>query len=92
MTDLRDDLREGLEGKLSPEVINKLLDEVLSIKKQARGWCPTCKKAVQVEISDPKAVVAATTELLNQTMGRPKEAGVSESERISFERVVYLGE
>ena len=69
----REDIAAALESKLSPEQVGMLVDEVLAIKKGARGWCPSCKKHVQVEISDAKAVVSAMTDLLSQAYGRPKE-------------------
>lgn len=73
---------------MSPEQLRLLLDEILSAKKGARGWCPACRKAVQVEIADAGAVVKALAELANQGFGRPKEQQVAESERIVFVREV----
>jgi hypothetical protein len=92
MSDLRADIAAALDGWLTPEQLKVLLDEILAIKKGARGWCPGCKKAVMVEISDAKAVVGAMADLANQGFGRPGETVDAESERISFERVVYLGD
>ena len=76
---------------MTPEQLKKLLDEILEAKKGARGWCPNCKKAVQVEIADAKAVVGAMSDLANQGFGRPGETQGSDEEKIQFERVVYLG-
>ena len=90
--DLRADIASALDGWLSPEQLALLLDEILAIKKGARGWCPNCKKAVQVEIADAKAVVSAMADLANQGFGRPGERSGSDDDRIVFERVVYLGD
>jgi len=84
--DLRSDIASALDGWLSEEQLRALLDEVLASRKQARGWCPNCKRAVQVEIPDAGAVVKAMAELANQGFGRPKEQQVAESERITFVR------
>jgi hypothetical protein len=74
MSDAREAARQALNEKLDPAMLNRLLDEVLAITKQARGWCTHCKKAVMVEVSDPKAVVSALSELLTQAEGRPGTA------------------
>jgi hypothetical protein len=74
MSDARENARQALNGKLTPAKLDTLLDEVLAITKQARGWCTQCKKAVMVEVSDPKAVVSALSELLTQAEGRPGTA------------------
>ena len=63
--------RRPLDGLLGRETLNVLLKEVLAISKGARGWCGSCKKGVQVEIPDAKAVVSAMSELLVQAKGRP---------------------
>ena len=68
--DARGRIEEALDGLLDKETLAVLLTEVLAIKKQARGWCPNCKKAVQVDIPDSKAVVSAMGELLTQAKGR----------------------
>ena len=91
MSDLRADITKALEGWLTPEQLSALLDEILAAKKNARGWCTNCKKAVQVEIPDAKAVVSAMADLANQGFGRPGESQGSDDEKIVFERVVYLG-
>src|SRR5690242_17102171 len=78
----RDLAREQLQGFLTPEKLDVLLNEVLEIKKGARGWCPSCRRAVPVEISDAKAVVSALGELLTQAYGRPgQEVGEDSGER-----------
>jgi hypothetical protein len=92
MSDLRGDIATALEGWLTPEQLSALLDEILAIKKSARGWCGTCKKHVVVEISDPKAVVSAMADLANQGFGRPTEASGADDDRIVFKRLVKLEE
>ena len=92
MSDTRSQIGDALAGKLTPEQLEKLMDEVLEIKKSARGWCPNCNKAVMVEVPDAKAVVGATADLMNQAWGRPQDDKV-EAEGIVFVRkVVYGGE
>lgn len=92
MSDARSEIGKALESRLSPEQIEMLLNEILAIKKQARGWCSKCKKQVQVEIPDASAVTKALMELANQAWGRPDVAASGDDEKIIFERVVYLGE
>lgn len=71
MSDARSRARDALNGKLTPEVLDTLVDEVLASTKRARGWCPECQKQVWVEIPDSKAVTSALSELLTQAEGRP---------------------
>ena len=92
MADVRGDLGAALEGRLTPEQIKLLLDEVLAIKKQAWANCPHCKKKSLVEIPDAKAVTSCLIDLSNQAWGRPGEAAGLDDEKIVFERVVYLTE
>ena len=87
----REDIAAALESKLSPEQLTALMDEVLVARKGARGWCPSCKKHVQVEISDAKAVVSAMTDLLSQAYGRPKEQEKSEGGIVVNRTVVFEG-
>jgi hypothetical protein len=89
---LREDIAAALDGWLTPEQLKSLLDEVLAVKKQARGWCKKCGGQVQVEIPDAKGVVGAMADLANQGFGRPGERSGSGDDRIVFERVVYLGD
>lgn len=72
------------------ETIRFVIATALQAKKQARGWCPNCKKAVMVEIDDSRAAISALETLANQAKGRPGEAQGLDDERIVFERVVYL--
>jgi hypothetical protein len=95
MSDLRDDIASALEGWMTQEQLKELLDEILASKKKGRAEfvCKGCgKKQIQyAEIPDARAVTSALVELANQGFGRPKEAVVSDGEKIHFERVVYLG-
>ena len=84
----RQSLAEGLTHYLTPAQITALLDEALALKKQARAWCPGCKKAVQVEIADAKAVVDSVSTLLTQGFGRP--SGRQHEAEIIVNREVIL--
>jgi len=68
-----------MDGFLDAGQMKALLDEVLKLEKRARGWCPNCNKHVIVTVPDPKAVVGALGELLNQSKGRPREQVVDQS-------------
>ncbi len=87
----REEIREALASKLTPEQIELLVDEVLAIKKGARGWCPSCKKHVQVEIHDARASVAALTDLLAQGFGKPVEEAKSDQGIVVNRTVVFEG-
>ena len=95
MADTDGDLRSRtdliLEKYVSDEDLRALVAASLESKKQARGWCPNCKKAVQVEINDAKAAVSALETLLNQAKGRPDVAQQAEDDRIVFDRVIEWG-
>lgn len=90
-SDARQRIEESLEGSLDRETLDALLKEVLAIRKQARGWCPNCKKAVMVEIPDAKAVSSAMGDLLTQAKGRPTEAQADAGLTVSY-RVELLPE
>lgn len=92
MSDLRADLAKALGEAVTDEKLKEAILLALELKKGARGWCPNCRKAVQVEINDSKAVIGALGELMNQSYGRPGETASSDEEKIVFERVVYLGD
>lgn len=92
MNDVRTQIGSALEGKLTQEQLDTLMNEVLAITKNSRGWCSTCKKSVFVEVPDAKAVTGALVDLANQAWGRPQE-GSHEPEGITFVRkVFYAGE
>ena len=73
----RDEIGRALEGKLTPEQLKFLMDEVLAIRKQAHGefTCKAChqKQKHLVEIPDARAVTSALTDLMTQSWGRPTE-------------------
>ena len=69
--DARALIADGLDEFLTKEQVTLLMDEVLKMTKTAWCSCPSCKKRVQVEVPDAKAVVGALGELLTQAKGRP---------------------
>lgn len=75
--DIRQQIGKQLESKFDESQLKLLLDEVLSIKKQA--WVDiSCKKCGQKqralgEVSDARSVTTALKDLLNQAWGAPKE-------------------
>jgi hypothetical protein len=88
----RDLVADALRSYLTPEQLGALLDEVLAITKEARGWCPLCKKHVRVDIPDAKAVVSAMGDLLTQGFGRPAQEGVEDGgDRIVLNRTIVFG-
>jgi hypothetical protein len=90
--DARGRIEEARDGVLDRGTLDVLLKEVLAVTKQARGWCPNCKKAVHVDIPDSKAVVSAMGELLTQAKGRPaQEAQDDEHVTVNY-YVVLRGE
>lgn len=90
MSDTRSQIGDALRDKLTDEQLTKLMDEVLAIEKGARGWCPTCNKAVMVQVADAKAVTGAIVDLANQAWGRPQD-DKQEAEGIQFVRKVVYG-
>lgn len=89
MSEARPRIKKALEDRLTDEQLKIIMDEVLQMTKKARGWCPSCKKHVNVEIADAKAVVGALSDLLIQAEGRPKEAQ-EDGERITLVRQVFF--
>ena len=69
--DARSLIGEALDEFLEADQIRLLMDEVLKMTKTAWCNCPNCKKRVQVEFPDAKAVVGALSELLTQAKGSP---------------------
>lgn len=88
--DAREAIRKALDSKFDAELVNQLLENVLAIEKQARGWCPNCKKSVVVSVQDAKAVVSALNDLLIQAKGRPAQAEVEERAGFEFVNKVVL--
>lgn len=94
MSEARGRIKDALEDKLTPNQLTALVDEVLAITKQGRGWCPSCNKAVLVQVADSKAVVTAISELLTQAEGRPKqqEAGEGDALTVVYQVILDGGE
>lgn len=90
--DLRRRIDVALEEVVTDELLRAHIAASFEAKKGARGWCPGCGKAVQVEINDVKATVAALETLANQAKGRPDVAAREEADRIVFKRLVKLEE
>lgn len=91
MSEARGRIKGALEDKLTDDQLRILLDEVLAVTKQGRGWCPGCKKSVLVQVHDAKAVVNAISELLTQAEGRPKQQESDAEAGITFVRKVIFG-
>ena len=93
MSDVRQDIGAALTGKLTPEQIKVLIDEVLAIKKKARVEF-TCSKDCKrkqihtAEINDARAVTSALVELANQAWGRPTETQPEEGVKVEYRVVV----
>lgn len=89
MADVRTDIGAALEGKLTPEQLAYLMNEVLAIKKVVSGdfHCRHCNKTTmkKVEVPDAKAVTSALGELLNQAHGRP-QTETDQDQTITFVR------
>ena len=96
MSKAKDDARAAidkmLDNKIDEDLLNTLFENVLSLEKSARGWCPSCKKAVNVTINDAKAVVSALNELLVQAKGRPAQSEGEEKQGFEFVNKVILVE
>ena len=94
MSKAADDARQAidkmLDSKIDEDLLNTLFENVLSLEKSARGWCPSCKKAVNVTINDAKAVVSALNELLVQAKGRPAQSEEESKQSFSFVNKVVL--
>ena len=81
-----------MNGKLDAKQVKFLMDEVLAITKQARGWCKECNKAVYVDIPDAKSVTGALTDLANQAWGRPQESSRAEADLVVNRRVFVVSD
>lgn len=68
-------VREAFADDLADEkeALRALLKQGLQATKKARGWCPNCKKAVYVEVTDTGAAVKVAEFFANQGLGRPGE-------------------
>ena len=93
--DVRADLARGLEGKLTPEQIATLIDEVLAINKPVNADF-SCKKCGANQrqvgtVSDARAVVSALAELMNQSWGKQTD-DKRETEIIVHRQVILVAE
>jgi hypothetical protein len=93
--DPRGSLARALQGYLTPEQMDKLVNEVLAIEKRTSVEFH-CKKCGHLQrqygsVSDAKAVAVALPDLLNQAYGRPVEATVM-ADPIRFYRLTDMSE
>lgn len=93
MSDPREVLATALGTYMTPEQVQKLIDEILAIEKRSSAEF-TCKKCNQRQmqwttISDAKAVASALGDLLSQGFGRPSESS-EKVEPIIFKRLTNL--
>lgn len=90
--DVRGSIAEALEGRLTPDQIAFLIDEVLATTKKpwAEFACKKCgaKQRQQAEMPDAPAVTRALDVLMNQSWGRPTDA--RHETEIVVNRHVYL--
>lgn len=90
MSEPREAIATALSNYLTPEQIQKLIDEILAIDKRssAEFTCKGCgKRQMQwTTISDAKAVASALADLLAQGFGRPSESS-EKIEPIIFQRL-----
>ena len=95
MADVRNDIGTALEGKLSAEQLEKLMDEVLAITKSvsAEFTCRHCRKKTmnRVTVPDAKAVTSALVELANQAWGRPQQESEGVQPITFVRKIVYSG-
>ena len=93
MAEPRDELAAKLSSYLTPEQIEKLVDEVLAITKRASAEfsCKSCgqRQMRWTDIPDAKAVASALADLMNQAFGRPGETSDT-TEPILFKRLTKL--
>ena len=66
----RDRVAQGLAGYRSPELLEKLLGEVMALEKVAWGSCK-CGKRVQISVPDARAVTSSLVDLLKEGYGTP---------------------
>ena len=69
----RQELGEILNSDDRREKLNMLVDQVLDLKGVQWGFCPNCKKKVQVEVSDLKGRIDGMIKLLEQAEGKPRD-------------------
>lgn len=79
--------------RLYEDVIARLEQQSKDATKKVTLNCPACRKASQVEVSDPKALLAIAEFLVEHGYGRPPAAGdaAGEADRsIVFQNLVIL--
>lgn len=95
LADPRTAIADALAAYLSPEQVERLVDEILAIHKRVpvKLECDYCgrAKSAYVEVPDAKAVVSALTELLSQGFGRPDVAKM-EKDLVTIRRFTDLTE
>lgn len=64
-------MAELLGEEATRDRLRELLDRVLNLNGLAWGYCPGCRKKVQVEVPDVKKQVDALTTLFDQAFGKP---------------------
>ena len=93
MPEPRDELAKKLSQYLTPEQIEKLIDEILAITKRVSAEF-TCKKCGQRQmqwttVNDAKAVALALGDFMNQAFGRPSESNET-VEPVIFKRLTTV--
>lgn len=92
MTDqasIRDRFQADLDARY--DQLLAVIDEGLAATKRVWVSCPHCKRRSEVDVPDTKAALEAAEFTANRSLGRPGvESDPAESERIIFERVVYM--
>ena len=67
--DARQRIDAALSDVLTPERIETVVDRVLEARKKVSANCPSCNKAITVEVDDARAVAAALADLLKPGEG-----------------------
>jgi hypothetical protein len=91
----REMLAAALTGYLTPEQLQKLIDEVLASTKRmnAEVTCRHCgrRQMAFVQVNDAKAVALALPDLLNQAFGRVGEQN-QQNDPVLFKRLTVLSD
>lgn len=95
MAEPRVEIARALQAHLTPQQIDKLIDEVLAIEKRKSAEF-TCRKCGQrqmqwTNINDARAVTTALSDLMAQAYGRPQEAS-EKMEPVQFYRLTNMEE
>jgi hypothetical protein len=70
----REEIARALSGHLSADQLDRMLEAAFQVTKRAWGSCSNCRKQVQVEVGDARAVIASVTDLLEAGFGKPQAA------------------